>query len=136
MNHSAETFTKVYDILEDPREIPAIQNATLNTKDFGLVPEHGLFGSEDWWKSVESGAIPVLVTEGMITRLYMTGHNDWPEFEIDSHGQKSSWTRRVDLNAYHPGKQVRVEYVNQKPKKDLLGTGVSKVVLRIWVDNT
>jgi len=48
-------LVKIYDLSLDSREIEQVQQATLNTKDYGLKPIPALFGSPEWWKSIESG---------------------------------------------------------------------------------
>ncbi len=57
------------------------QKASRGTTDFGYVPEIAIFGSADWWAAVEDGRIERHMIEGVISRLYMTGHGDWPEVE-------------------------------------------------------
>ena len=51
----------------------------------------------------------------------MSGHGDWPEFELDSDGTKTSWTRRGNQALYAEGKEAKIEYVMQKPRKKWLG---------------
>ena len=76
---------------------------------------------------------------GTITRVFMSGMNDWPEFEmIMPDGKLSRWTRKVDgveLDGYYrPGARVEIDYVIQHFKRDV-GIGlVSKCVIEIRAD--
>jgi len=81
---------KIYDLREDTDHVIQVQKATLTTKEFGLVPEHGPFGSPEWWSAVADGRIPVHTLEGRISRVFLSGHNDWEEFEVESNGEHSS----------------------------------------------
>ena len=131
---------KVYDLREDRRIIELIQDATLNTEDYGILSDHGLVGSDDWWRAIERGELPVHSVEGIITNVYMAGHNDWPEFEVDGGNGKIQWERLGDDSEYVVGKPVRVEYVAARPKprwattKDIkLGLDKAIIVISIWV---
>lgn len=44
-------WTKIYDLAEDQELISKVQKATLDTQDYGLVPEVALFGSKEWWEA-------------------------------------------------------------------------------------
>jgi hypothetical protein len=116
--------------------VAAVQDATLRSSRAGLIPEHGLFGSPEWWSAVESGDIPTHRVSGIISRVYMSGHNDYPEFEVTSGGTTSSWTREGDDKAYILGHAAAVEYVLQRFKTPLKSVGEhSKSVLRILIDD-
>ena len=126
---------KVYDLRDDNRTIKLIQNATLNTKDFGLKPEHGLFGSGEWWQAIENGTIPKNVLEGTISRVYMSGHNDFPEVEVTARdGSKTNWGRRGHDKYYVLGKKAKIVYVVQRPKRPLRSRADRhQIPLEIWV---
>jgi hypothetical protein len=130
-----DELVKIYDLKQDHRQIGLIQKATLETKDYGLVPEHALFGSPDWWRAVEENLIPVHTIEGIISRVYMSGHNDYPEFEIDDGQEKTRWTREGKDEAYVIGRRVKLKYVFQKPKKAFGGKYPHEVVLEIWISS-
>lgn len=124
--------TRLYELdLIARRGRSAAQNATLTTESFRIVPEIALFGSDDWWKAVFDGRIPIHAVRGTISRLFMTGHRDWPEFEVDAQGSKSSWTREGDQTLYAEGKEVRVEFVWQRWRSP--DVGVAKRVVRVLV---
>jgi hypothetical protein len=127
---------EVYNLANDPERIQKIQHATLHTEDYGLVPEHGLFGSPEWWTAVGNGTIPTIHIEGIISRIYMGSMNDWPEFELDAGDHKTTWTREgLPREAYAAGRKASLDYVVQKFKKAVTHLGAeSKVVLRIAID--
>ncbi len=133
-------MVEVYSLAKDTEHVRKVQRATLNTTDYGLVPEHGLFGSDEWWEAIRTGKLPTICVEGVISCVRMGSMNDWPGFEIDSNGSKTNWTRHVhsaeDDRFYVAGKRVCLEYVIQHTKKDLanLGTTEQEVVLRIAVE--
>jgi hypothetical protein len=125
---------QVFDLRSATDYVAAVQRATLETED-GLVPEPALYGSAAWWAAIEEGTIPVRQVEGTIARVFMSGHNDWPEFEMDSEGRRTRWTREGDDDFYEVGRRVRVDYVEQRFKRALRGIGpMSKCVIAIWID--
>lgn len=126
-------WVKIYDLKEDLETIQLVQRATLNTKEFGLEPDVALYGSDEWWRAVSDGRIATHSVSGTISRVYMSGHGDWPEFEVDSGGEKTRWTRVGDQSLYEPGSRVKVEYVLQKRRTRVLGELEQKEVLRIFV---
>jgi len=126
--------TRLYDLAEDHELIAKVQHATLTTTDFGLVPEIALYGSREWWQAIEEERIPLHRIEGVISDVFTSGESNWPQFEIDSNGEKTIWTRFGDANAYHIGDQVRLTYVVQKPKKSWTGDPFQNEVISIDVE--
>lgn len=129
----------IYDLRNDHKHIRDVQDATLHSSWAGLVPEHGLFGSEEWWTSINEGRIRLHVIRGRITRVYMSGHNDFPEFEVDDGKAKTKWVRVGTDSEYVDGRPVQIEYVQQRFKNEdkklrkILGK-YSECVLRISVE--
>jgi len=131
----------IYLLSEDVTRIRHVQEATLHRDDAGLKITHGLYGSEDWWDSIKSGVLHTTTIKGVISKVYMSGHNDYPEFEILSNdGHKTSWTRDVnngfDDNVYKVGKKIEIDFVLQKFKNvcPILGED-SKCVIEIRIEN-
>ena len=127
-------WINVYDLSDDNELIAKVQNATLNTTDFGLVPEIALYGSTDWWEAISSGLIQKHEIDGVITRVFSSGDSNWPQFEVDANGEKSVWTRFGDQSLYEVGRRVKLEYVVQKPKKSWTGSPCQNEVLTISVE--
>jgi hypothetical protein len=77
--------------------------------------------------------VPTHRVDGVIVQLYRRG--DWPEFEIEADGERSTWALDGDAKCYAVGKRARVEYVTleyQKPQSG--GERSTRVVLGIWVE--
>lgn len=137
-------MVKIYDLRNDERTIRAIQGATLNTKKYGLRPDHGLFGSQEWWLAIKSGAVPKQMVDGTISRVYMSGHNDFPQFDMTTDdGRTTSWIREGDDKHYIVGKRAKIiyvlqkfrqpsEYLNRKGRKTYVTD--SEQVLEIWIE--
>jgi hypothetical protein len=129
-----------YDLKVDEDRISAIQRATLNTPDFGIEPTDGLFGSAEWWETVESGNLVTHTLSGTVTRVYMGSMNDWPMFQLtDDSGAKSEWTREVNTREqdalYVVGRAVEVDYVIQRHKPQSWDKGAeTKCVVQIRVE--
>ena len=70
-------MTVVYHLRKNTQYIKAVQKATLATKDFGIEPNHGPFGSDEWWEHISRGTLPVHTLSGHITKVYMASMNDW-----------------------------------------------------------
>lgn len=121
-----------YDLAEDKETVDAVQRATLTTKEFGLVPEVALYGSDEWWAAIADGRIQKHTVRGIISRVFMSGHGDWPEFELDSGGVKTRWTRLGKPALYAVGSEAEVEYVLQKPRTKW-SDEEQKEVLRVLV---
>lgn len=133
-------MTRIYDLRANSQYIKNVQNASLYNEDLALKITHGLFGSDEWWANIDSGILQKRTLKGTISRVYMSGMNDWPEFEIvTTDGEKSQWTREVDEKSldsmYRSGAAVEIDYVIQTFKRDF-GTGPdSRFVLEIRVED-
>jgi len=128
----------VYQLRRDKQRIEAVQKATLTTWKFGVMRTHGLFGSEEWWQKIKTGKLRVHHLSGVITRLYMGGMRDTPEFTMCSEtGEESDWLRWAnssDLNAFYSVDcRVEIDYVLQRHRllSDLSCLKRHKVVIAI-----
>ena len=127
----------IYNIKKDRQRIEKLQHASLdNSLNSGYKIENDLLiGSAKWFEAIENGQIKKRNIKGTISRIYMTGHNDYPEFEVDSQDGKTTWTREGIESAYVVGRQVEVIYVEQKFKRPIAILGsISKCVLLINID--
>ena len=127
-------WINVYDLSDDDELVAKVQNATLNTTDFGLVPEIALYGSKEWWEAISSGLIQKHEIDGIITSVFSSGDSNWPQFEVDANGKTSVWTRFGDHSLYEVGRRVKLEYVVQKPKKSWTGSLYQNEVLTISIE--
>ena len=121
-----------YRFQEDKEAIERIQSVSKDkNSDYGLKTENGLLvGTKKWFEAIESGVIPKRKIKGQITKVFMSGHNDWPEFELESEEGKSNWTREGFDQLYKVGKHIELTYVIQKYKRplDILGPTTKKVI--------
>ena len=128
---------EVYNLIKDKRRIKMVQEASLDPNSrSGFKTENGLlFGSQEWFNAIEKNVIPRHFVKGIISRVYMSGHNDYPEFEIESEEGKTTWTRAGIDSAYKSGKNVELVYINQKYKRPTEITGIAaKCVIKISID--
>ena len=112
---------KVYELRLDKRHTKHLQDASLNTDDYGIYPTHGLFGSDEWWSSIKSGELEVHTFCGTLSDVFMSGHNDYPEFKVlDKQNNITSWTREANTpeldTEYQIGKFVEIDYVLQRQR--------------------
>jgi hypothetical protein len=118
----------IYQLREDRDRIARTQAASLSAKPLGLKPVNGLFASDEWWRNVDTGVIPVLRYAGTITRLFRSGmHNESECFEITSwDGQTFQYDRtalhRKDRKLYKVGAYVELAFVRQELKQPVLTT--------------
>ncbi len=109
----------VYLLRRDKQRIEAVQRATTTTRKFGIMRTHGLFGSDQWWQNVQTGKLAVHTLKGVITRFYMGGMRDAPEFIVRSDdGKESSWLRQANSEEldgfYAAGRRIEIDYVLQR----------------------
>jgi len=125
---------QIYNLKNDSRRINMIQEGSLDKNSHaGYKTENGLlFGTKEWFNAIEIGIIAKYTVKGFISRVYMSGHNDYPEFEIESNDGKTTWTREGIDEAYKGGKSIELIYVEQKYKRPTDITGaISKCVIEI-----
>lgn len=126
-------YTQTYDLVRDREYVERLQLAMVEGSEFALESQHGLFGPKRWWQAVRDGSIARHRVDGEIVDVRLNGN--WPEFEVDVRGGRTSWCLEGDVERYRIGCGVRIDYVVQRyhtPAKDCRGDSV-KVVLEIWV---
>ncbi|GKV83455.1 hypothetical protein [Pectobacterium versatile] len=64
----------------DPDQVALTQALTLDPSRpaMGLKGANGLFGSSEWWSSIEQGKMRLLHRSGTITRTYVAGQDPSP----------------------------------------------------------
>lgn len=139
-------YTKVFDRRDEPPS-PSADPAS----KWRLATR---VGSPGWWKAVDEGRIEIRTLNGRITRLFESGlpSGGWLEFELDSSGERTRWTREVSgsdddgtrssrMRLYEVGRAVRLRYtlvpldppiVDAHTNTPIKGT--VKQVLEIWVE--
>lgn len=141
------SFKKVYDLREDDRftrPIPSASRGPVKIRD-----EYGEPGSAAWWGAIASGRLTTHFVEGRIIGIFATGlpGSDWPEFEIESSGRRTRWSRyasagaadsrerREAIDLYQVGRRVRLRYVLRSIEPPLPGKAFVKTVLDIWISD-
>ena len=124
----------IYSLRDDRRSIRSVQEVSLDkSSNSGLKIENNLlFGSDEWFNAIENGEIRRHKIVGTISRVFMSGHNDYPQFEIENSEGTTNWTRAGTDTAYKVGRRVEVIYVEQKFKRHL--PLISKCVLEINIE--
>ena len=129
----ASDFVQAYDLERDREYVERVQRACVERSEFALKSDRGLFGTKPWWEAIREGTIPTHRVEGTIVTISKQG--GWPEFEIDTRGDRSTWALDGKVEAYTVGKQAQVAYVRQeflKPAAD--AERETPIVIGIWVE--
>jgi hypothetical protein len=130
-------MVRLYDFRDQTEKIAAMQRTSLTHETMGLAPAP-LVASDDWWAEIDSGAIPPVRLDGVVTRVYWGSMADWPEFELrDARGELSSWTREGDARRFVEGLTFRLEYVEHPWKHPRPGEPrMRRVVLGQWIEES
>jgi hypothetical protein len=112
-------FYKVYNLRNDDIKIRITQEASLSKNTMiGLKIENGfLYGSNEWFCAINNRIIKKNIITGYISRKYISGHNDYPEFEVtEINGTKTIWEIKGNDTFYIEGRKIKILYVPQKFK--------------------
>ncbi len=108
-----------YDLARGAEQIERTQEGTLTKPGFGFQVEPALFGSPEWRRLIERGALPAREQAGVIRRVYSGSMGDWPE---SSSGLPPTPQRRRgpggDVRRYVEGLHARIHYLELKGKPD------------------
>ncbi|MWP61539.1 hypothetical protein [Gilliamella sp. Pas-s25] len=65
------------ELKNNPERVALTQALTLDKSKptMGLKGINGLFGSKEWWNSIEQGRIPLLFISGIIKKAYVAGQD-------------------------------------------------------------
>lgn len=130
-------WMKVYELAEDTELVAAYRKAT-EGGEYGFIPQVAVFGTDEWWRAVESGEIPTQELSGPIAHPRAEG--DCVAFQLK--GGLDLWTPRGAVADFRDGATARIEFVEQKLRQEQFGRfgaaipggDVVKVPLRIWVE--
>lgn len=130
----------IYRFQDDVEGIARIQSVSRDpTSSYGVKMENGLLiGSLEWFDALNTGKLAKTTLWGRITKVYMAGHNDWPEFELEAEGVRTTWPRWASVGQdhwYQVGRRLELTYVLQKFKRPWALTGPTfQQVLEIAVE--
>lgn len=102
----------IYDVRTDNSRTSLIQKRIKEVQS-GFRTKWGLYGTDEWWENLNENNL-VEIIEGTISDIYMSGHNDFPEFEVNTGDQKFSFERLGDIKAYEIGKKIKIYTVPNK----------------------
>ncbi|MES2426079.1 MAG: hypothetical protein V4560_03870 [Bacteroidota bacterium] len=122
---------EVYSLKNDTTKIKLIQEASLDKNNrAGLkIQNNLLFGTDKWFDAIEKGTITKHIITGSVSRIYNSGHNDFPEFEITTNDDKSAFPIMGDVGLYRLEDNIHLIYVEQKLKRG----SISKCILEIKI---
>jgi hypothetical protein len=135
------------ELAANPARVAKTQALTLNAEKplMGLLGDHGLFGSKEWWQNIDEGRIEVRVYRGTIKRLYVAGQDtdedQGKDFEYlceDGNVRRASCVANEDsdLTLYREGASVALAYALDRLKKQPAregGTNFAEVLLEVVV---
>ena len=100
---------------------------TLNTSKpmLGLKGKHGLFGSPEWWASIEQRKMPLLFVSGIIRRAYVAGQdggneNNGIELLLEDGSVRDVGiyvNNKADIPLFRVGCQVELVYALDEMKE-------------------
>jgi hypothetical protein len=105
----------------------------------GLIPEHGVFGSPEWWQAIETRRLPVYTIEGVIGHAGLLessgmGGEMYLEFGIANVTPKTSWNMARDqanIYLFDVGQRVKLKEVVQHGQDS---ERPMPIALEIWLE--
>jgi hypothetical protein len=111
----------------DPERVADAQALTLNKSKplLGLKGTHGLYGSPEWWASIEQRKVPLLFVSGIVRRAYVAGQDGGNEnngidllLEDGSVRAEGIYVNdKADISLFRVGCQVELVYALDELKK-------------------
>lgn len=112
-----------------PERVAETQALTLNQARplLGLKGSQGLFGSDQWWRSVEEGLIHTETVAGVIVSLYVTGQDyrrspNTFDFRLQDGSIRSEDIHvnvPSEVSCYAVGRRVEITYIFDELKQPL-----------------
>lgn len=122
----------IFDALYDKTRTPIIQSKIRSGKS-KFRTNWGLYGTEDWLNNLKKDGL-IIYLNGKITNLIMTGHNDFPEFEMETDEGTFQFERLGDESEYQIGKSIRVNAIKRKYIMPISGFEESLTPVRIEIE--
>jgi hypothetical protein len=124
---------KVFSVLTDKERTPIIQKR-IKVKTSGFRTKWGMYGTEKWFNSLKSDGL-IQEIDGSISELLMTGHNDFPEFRIESELGEFQFERLGNNSFYVVGKRVKIKALKNMYINPTSGIENSLVPIIIEIEN-
>lgn len=103
-----------------PEQVAQVQALTLNASRprLGIKGVHGLFGTPQWWDSIQDGRMPLLFLAGKIVRVYSVGQeakagNNTIDLKLDDGTEKAVGiyvNNRQDIALFRVGCRASIVY--------------------------
>lgn len=110
----------------DPKQVELTRALTLNSEkpQLGLKGEHGLFATEEWWDSINTGKMPLQHMSGVVIEAYEAGQdhdgiNNTVNLQLSNGGTASVgiYTNNFeDIALFQVGHAVSIVYALDKLK--------------------
>lgn len=127
-------LNQVYDARSDQERMLGIQEATKDGR--GLKNTHGLVGSAEWWRRIDTGELRRYVCEGLVVALDGGPMGDWPTMRVQDQAtlKVQAWTVRGAIDSSVIGRKARVEFALQEPFDPPRPGYMVKIVIGVWVE--
>jgi hypothetical protein len=112
---------------DNPEDVTLTQKLTLDTTRplLGLKGTLGLYGSQEWWASIQQGKMPLLILGGVIKRAYVAGmdhsdDNNTIDLLLDDGSVRMEGiyvNDRADIKLFKVGCRVEMAYVRDELKR-------------------
>ena len=133
-------LSTVYDLREDPDSVRSMQQGSTSAGSSGLRVTHGLVGSDEWWRQLESGVLPLHTLRGRVTGCSLGVHDGGPvEFELkEPNGNRSTWlVSKMDPRSakacFRLNRGIEVDFVRQERKVPFEEEAEAKVLVAVRV---
>jgi hypothetical protein len=114
-------------LIASPDRVAAAQALTLNPSKpmHGLKGKYGLYGSQEWWASIEQRKMPLLFISGIIRRAYVAGQdggdeNNGVDLLLDDGTERAEGiyvNDKADIPLFRAGCRVELVYALDELKK-------------------
>jgi len=129
----------IYELRADKERVLRVLDKNANFEGNGLSTGSYVFGSDQWWAAIDSGAIDRRSVEGTITESKSTSLPDRQEFRMLTTGNAElTGARWGDPTRYVEGLRIRLEYatLQRTPASPSDPTTTSDVVIAVWIEHS
>jgi hypothetical protein len=120
----------VYDLREHKKEIICIQDKIKQGLS-GYREKWGLFGTPEWFENIENDNL-IETIDGVISDVYMGGHNDFPMFSIFDGKSTYQFEIKGAEKFYLKGKKIHFEGVRNEIIRP--SSGLEKLLIPLKIE--
>lgn len=127
-------YTLAEALKADPERVALAQALTLDKSRplMGLKGSLGLYGSPQWWESIEQGRMPLMRVSGIIRSTYVAGQDETEDNAVELvladgsvHLAGMYVNDAADKVLYRVGSRVDIVYGRDELKRPARGGGVN-----------